>query len=610
MTKGKIMKHLDLDTTEGLTTSYEWLALGSQIGEVANEWAERSDLVASVSIEGGAGAPACFKPLIAEIEINSEIVFGKITTPDMVGDFRDRSTQYEFSKAMGAVIHEAFHARYSSMDLVALSKVLTPSQLKALSLLEEGRIEALGVDDEKRARVFLRSCAMEIIISESMTSLDKSEPSVDSASTLVALVHARVLSGVLNKSEVKPILDFVDSILSVEVTNKLVNLCAEFQTIDNTSTSSVNKMVDIAIEWDKIVSEVKEEKGESGESGELGDEGLAELSDILSDIADSVSISNSGELYDQETSEKWKEEAKAKEKSAKERITSKVTADQVFGKPSFTAENTDSFEKSTTVTDKVSPSGSRIVEVRNPTNQEKIASIIISKELEQARYRERDVVEVSTSIPAGRLNTRAMVQSMAQESKGVISTIQPWRKKVRKHTDEPQLRVGVLVDISGSMGSAMNPMATTAWIMSEATKRVQGKVAMVYFGNDVFPVLKSGQTLSEVNVYSATDSTEKFDRAFRAINGELDLLDSNGARLLVIVSDGAYPDDEVKKAKGWLKRCDDEGVSVLWLPFGSSRYADYICENTKAKVMASVADSVESAKVIGATASTLLSKVG
>jgi hypothetical protein len=409
---------------------------------------------------------------------------------------------------------------------------------------------------------------------------------------------------------VKPILDFVDSILSVEVTNKLVNLCAEFQTIDNTSTSSVNKMVDIAIEWDKIVSEVKEEKGESGESGEIGDEGLAELSDILSDIADSVSISNSGELYDQETSEKWKDEAKAKEKSAKERVTSKVTASQVFGKPSFSADNTDSSEKSTTVTDKVSPTGSRIVEVRPPTNQEKIASIIISKELEQARYRERDVVEVSTSIPAGRLNTRAMVQSMAQESKGVISTIQPWRKKVRKHTDEPQLRVGVLVDISGSMGSAMNPMATTAWIMSEATKRVQGKVSMVYFGNDVFPVLKSGQTLSEVNVYSATDSTEKFDRAFRALNGELDLLDSNGARLLVIVSDGAYPDDEVKKAKGWLKRCDDEGVSVLWLPFGSSRYADYICENTKAKVMASVADSVESAKVIGATASTLLSKVG
>ena len=596
------MKHLDLDITEGLTTSYEWLQLGSQIGEVANEWAERSDLVASVSIEGGAGAPACFKPLIAEIEINSEIVFGKITTPEMIGDFRDRSTQYEFSKAMGAVIHEAFHARYSSMDLVALSKVLTPSQLKALSLLEEGRIEALGVDDEKRARVFLRSCAMEIIISESLTSLDKTQPSVDSASTLVALVHARVLSGVLDKLEVEPILDFVDSILGVEVTNKLVNLCAEFQTIDNTSTSSVNKMVDIAIEWDKIVSEVKEEKGESGESGELGDEGLAELSDILSDIADSVSISNSGELYDQETSEKWKEQAKAKEKSAKERITSKVTANQVFGKPSS--------EIGTVVTDKVSPSGSRIVEVRTPTNQEKIASIIISKELEQARYRERDVVEVSTLIPAGRLNTRAMVQSMAQESKGVISTIKPWRKKVRKHTDEPQLRVGVLVDISGSMGSAMNPMATTAWIMSEATKRVQGKVAMVYFGNDVFPVLKSGQTLSEVNVYSATDSTEKFDRAFRAINGELDLLDSNGARLLVIVSDGAYPDDEVKKAKGWLKRCDDEGVSVLWLPFGSSRYADYICENTKAKVMASVADSVESAKVIGATASTLLSKVG
>jgi len=151
--------------------------------------------------------------------------------------------------------------------------------------------------------------------------------------------------------------------------------------------------------------------------------------------------------------------------------------------------------------------------------------------------------------------------------RGVMQQAEVWKRKVRKQTDEPTLNVGVLVDISGSMGAAMEPMATTAYVLSEAVTRVQGKAAMVYFGNDVFPTLRPGERMGEVKVWTAPDGTEKFDDAFRAVDGAVDLLYGSGARLLVVVSDGHYTGAETKACQRWMRRCAEEGVAVVWLPF-------------------------------------------
>jgi hypothetical protein len=167
-----------------------------------------------------------------------------------------------------------------------------------------------------------------------------------------------------------------------------------------------------------------------------------------------------------------------------------------------------------------------------------------------------------------------------------------------------------MVDISGSMGSAMNPMATTAWVMSEAVRRVQGKCAMVYYGNDVFATLKSGQHLEEVNVYTAEDGTEKFDKAFRALDGSLDLLNGSGARLLVVVSDGQYTHEEREFAKKWITRCNQAGVAILWLPFDGGHYAERLTRHGKAAVLSGVLDPTGAASEIGRAAAGELTNVG
>jgi Mg-chelatase subunit ChlD len=193
-----------------------------------------------------------------------------------------------------------------------------------------------------------------------------------------------------------------------------------------------------------------------------------------------------------------------------------------------------------------------------------------------------------------------------------MTQTEPWRKVQRKQVDDPTLTVGVMVDISGSMSSAMNPMASAAWSLSEAVKRVQGKVGMVYYGNAVFPTLAPGQHLDEVKVYTAEDGTEKFDSAFQALDGALDLLNGAGARLLVVVSDGEYTPDERNKAKAWIERCRRDGVGVLWI--GAGYYGegakDSYCAGTDASFVRMGESATEVALAIGKAAEQALTTAG
>jgi Mg-chelatase subunit ChlD len=173
-----------------------------------------------------------------------------------------------------------------------------------------------------------------------------------------------------------------------------------------------------------------------------------------------------------------------------------------------------------------------------------------------------------------------------------------------------------MVDISGSMGSAMEPMASTAWVLSEAVRRIQGRAAMVYYGESVFATLKPGQHLSEVAVYTAPDGTEKFNDAASALNGAMNLTGGSGARLMVVVSDGIYTDNETPKAKEWVKRMTDNGVGVVWLTESGNRHgyygtgAHHICAGTPAELVeVDGMDVTKATDLIGQAAIRALSRV-
>jgi hypothetical protein len=597
------MTHFNSDAQIERTTPPEWLKVGSNIGQLVNDWAGRSDLVAYVGDNAGIqhGAPALFDPKGAEIQVNIPIAFGNVT-PEIVGDMRERSTQFEFLKASGAILHEALHARFSTWDLEKAARELPRPVCEALHLLEETRIESLGVKTFPANRSFLRACAMEIVLGDIENGALEKLSTTRQAAHLLGLTSARVDAGVLDDEDVEPMTAVVATILPPKTFNALSDIWNEFQNL-RPERGDLARMYELAHEWDKVVTEQAEENGdnEGGESGEGGmpmpSEFMEAVREALEEVAGNAEIGAIGEAGDQQTKEEYRETADRARSASEERKAHESVAGKVFGNG-----HTEPGK---------SGSGSTLQERRKPTSDERIAAVKISQALEKAKYQDRIRIETASELPPGRLRTRSLVQGEAYRERGVRSTVEPFSRVQRKHVDDPNLTIGVMVDISGSMGDAMEPMASAAWILSEATRRVQGKTAMVYYGSGVFPTLKPGQHLTDVNVYNAPDGTEKFGEAFKAVDGALTLLHGSGARLLVIVSDGEYTGDERRNAKKWIDRCAKAGVGVLWI--GAGHYGEtgkHYVNGRESQYIRMSKQATAAASEIGKTAASALTKAG
>jgi hypothetical protein len=548
------MGHLSRLATRKSATPAEWLKVCSQIGEQANLWADRNDLAVYGGEDAGMGqALACFIHSTAEIEISLPIAFGKATTPEMVGDLRERRNQYEFPEAVGVILHEAFHARYSGWNYSHL-ETLDKEISDAFMLLEESRIEGKAVQHYPENALFMRASSMNLSFANADESLSEMTATAQFAN-LAGLTLARVTAGVLDEFDVASVRAKLAVGLTQPVLDKLEKIWTEFQSL---ATHQIIRGVELATEWVKVIKEQAKANGEpETPEGGQGTPMPQALADLLSDLMDAIgeaieqtSDSTSQALIEQQSDEELKEEISERKSEAKRQQESEKQAEKTFSPNSSAGE---------------SGSSSRLINTRKPEGVERAGAVLLSQMLEKAKYVERSVTEINSVIPQGRLRPRALVQKKALESKGVRSEVATWTSKKRKHTDDPTLKIGVMVDISGSMGSAMDAMASIAWILSEAGRRVQAKTAMVYYGSGVFPTLKVGQHLPEVNVYSAPDGTEKFGEAYKALDGTLGLTFTDGVRLLVIVSDGHYTSTESDNAKKAIAECERNGVGVLWV---------------------------------------------
>jgi Mg-chelatase subunit ChlD len=603
------MGHIKVSATRAERTPSEWLPTGARIGELVNTWAGRSDIVAYVGPGAGGPTPACFNPICAEVEINIDAAFGKGITPEMIGDLTNRDNLFEWPRASGAIFHEALHARYSRYSLDAVQKELSKYEFQAFMSLEESRIEKHGVDNFPANRVFLRACALEIVLHDIQEQTEQHlSHGVRSIAGLAALTCARVDAGSLDTEDIEEIKAIVVEHLGQDVYDSIRQIWIKFQSHDNHTDPKY--LYELAREWEKILSQLAKETGEQPEVGMPADKGILilidavmeDLKEAIEEAASNVAIATGDEVQEQEQKEDWQKVVDLRSKAARQQRDHEQVAHDVFSKSTTEINSTGS--------------GSLLKETRSPTPAERSAAVKIAQLLEKAKYRERDETEIQSILPPGRLRTRAVVQQAAYKAQGSMMNAEPWRRTVRKHTDDPTLKVGVMVDISGSMSAAMEPMAATAWAMSEAARRVQGRCAMVYYGSGVFPTLKPGQHLDQVNVYTAPDSTEKFDKAFKSLDGSLGLLQSTGARLLVVVSDGVYTETELDNAKHWVRECERNGVAVLWLSYENEGYNPHrgylekITEGTATVVLNNLKDPAAAALQIGQSAAKALEKIG
>ena len=607
--------------TRTTTTSHEWLRVCSQIGRLVNDWSWRSDLVVYGGDDSAEGkAVAAFYSDIAEIEVNLPKAFGEFTPAEFVGDLTKKEVQFEFPMATGILFHEALHARHTGWDTSYLSTQFENIEARAFMLLEESRIEAKGVKERPELRNFLRTSALEMALEEvNETTLGKLAGDVWNTAQLAGLSISRVDSGVLEVADIQDIYREVVSVLGQDLFDELRKVWIEFQSL---GVPQVERAIELAKKWVELLREADpegepsasdvgdpfgepDESGEGeGESGE-GESGEGEMSETmkkmiskLSQSATEAEMNASDSLEQEQKHAKWSEEAKERQGEAKKNNERKQQAKEVFHK-----QHNAEFG---------SGSNSRVQTRRQPTGAERASAVQIAKSLEKAKYRERSVHIRKTQVPQGKFIARNAIQNKAVESMGMRGELPTWKSKTRKHTDDPTLRLGVMVDISGSMGSAMESMGQTAWIMSEAGRRIQAETAMIYYGSGIFPTLKRGQRLNEVSIYSAPDGTEKFAEAFEALDGELGLTFGDGVRMLVIVSDGNYTPKQTERAKQILRECKQNGVAVLWItPQGChSLGAKYILQDSAWGVHLDSLDTTQIATLVGKSASEALAKVG
>jgi hypothetical protein len=622
--KGKQMAHYKVKgksrlTSRTATTNPEWLRVCSQIGRLVNDWSWRSDLVVYGGEDSAEGrAVAAYYANIAEIEVNLPKAFGEVTPASFVGDIRERETQYEFPMATGILFHEALHARHTNWDIPRLAEALDDSESQAFMLLEESRIEAKGVKERPENRLFLRSSALEMALEDvDSKTLEQLGSDTWQTANLAGLSIARVDSGVLEVSDISEIYKSVVEILGRELFDELRKVWVEFQSL---GVPQIERAIELAKRWVELLREADPEgepngqgsafeesedegegEGEGGsesESGEGKSETMSKLIQKLAESASNAELNASEALGDQETKEKWDEESKARQSEAQKNNQRKQQAKEVFHK--------------THNQEGGNGSGSSVSSRRAPSGAERASAVSIAKSLEKAKYRERSVHVRKTHAPMGKLITRNAVQNKAMESMGKRGELPAWKSKTRKHTDDPTLRLGVMVDISGSMGSAMEAMGQTAWILSEAGRRIQAETAMIYYGSGIFPTLKRGQRLNEVTIYTAPDGTEMFGEAFEALDGELGLTFGDGVRILVIVSDGNYTPKQTERAIQLLKECRQNGVAVLWItPANCQSYgARHIISSSAWGVHLDDLDTAEISRLVGKSASEALGKVG
>jgi VWA domain containing CoxE-like protein len=219
--------------------------------------------------------------------------------------------------------------------------------------------------------------------------------------------------------------------------------------------------------------------------------------------------------------------------------------------------------------------GSPLGQPREPTAQERVLARRTGEALRRAQFRERGRVITPSAVPPGRLVGREAMQGAAQRARGVQVTALPFRQVIRRASPQPPLTVGIAVDVSGSMDWAAEIMSTTAWVLSHAVAQVGGRCATVAFGSEVTAVTHPGPPPRQVPTFVADDNWEQFTAAIRALDGGLALTSGSGARLVFVVSDGYYTDDEADSAARLVPRLVRHGVQVVWMDINRQNDYDY-----------------------------------
>jgi hypothetical protein len=210
----------------------------AQVAPVAG----RDDLTVTVAPGVGRGAPACFVPASAEIEVNGD----HLPVDPATADPANPADRERYPALWGATVHEGAHAAHSRWRA---PQGTNAAWLSAALALEESRIEARQVARRPSDRAWLRACTCQIVIGD-FKAAAAPPASAAEAGSAAALILAREDAGILESAEAEPVAQAVAAAIGEE---KLGQLRRVWREARRTRDDDARGMVRLGRRWCRIL---------------------------------------------------------------------------------------------------------------------------------------------------------------------------------------------------------------------------------------------------------------------------------------------------------------------------------------------------------------------
>jgi hypothetical protein len=552
-------------------------------------WSRRDTIVKLTTdpLPGSSETPAWYYPTKADIHLNIERILGEDWDEDAFYNSNIQTTLWGF------VAHEALHSLFSDWHIEAPKSVH-----QTLMLFEELRIEKRGVD--RGVATYLRR-SFAWILKDMLTHDGELATSRWAIAHNWALAYGRLLAGVAVEKEVKAI----DELARIELGDFTVDMLREILSeaivlhIPKPGKWDRERQLEtlrlLAVEWLEILGIDPEaqppslyifiENGDATTPAPGPGEGEAE--DEAEDEAENEKTPGAptkGELgsvpeedegtpdktpyveIDSETAELLRE---ALEETA-EAVDSPMPDEPP--EPIRLADPTKWVKIFKSTEDPDHSWGTKDPTHEQRTKARKLATTLETLSLPTIARR-----KVRSAAPPGRLRGRAAVRQAADRDRGVMTDAEPWERTKRHRTHAKPVVVGVMTDVSGSMGWAQEFVGEFAWVVGTAGLHIGARTAAVTFGDEAEAVLQPGEVPQKIKVRSANGSSEAFDHAAAAIEGVLHLsAPTTHSKVLFVVSDGQLVRaNEPRKAQRWIERWTAAGTIIVWVDGSSSEWSLY-----------------------------------
>ncbi|QFZ18495.1 VWA domain-containing protein [Saccharothrix syringae] len=522
----------------------EWLTLSAALADEVDVIADRDDLLVTIAPGAGGGAPACFYPARALIEVDGE----HLGVDPATADPADLSDRARYATAWGLLTHECGHAKHTAWHP---PENTPPGVVAAALLLEEPRMEAAHIRRRPDDRHWLRASATNLILADTDATDPARAPRMTTAhaAQTAALVLARVDGGILTATETASVAAVVEAILGADLLAELRGLWREAL---RTADDDAETMIDLGLRWCQAIGTDPDHPDPDAS----GDPDSSDASGVPSPLTQAIgqALANVAQAVADEPPPQDPAAVAAARRASQDatRQANEATARTVF---SGAHHNPKGYGSTATAG------------TRPPTAAEHTAARVLARALSTAGVRDRAAVKSTSPVPPGRLRMRGALAADAQRAAGATVTAEPFTRTTRRTVPAPPLRLGIACDVSASMGDLRRPVASTAWILAHAGHRATVPVttATVIYGAHVRPITHPGTVPDQVTEFEADDGSHDIATAAAALDGALGLSHPGAARLLVIVSDGKY--DQGERAAGCheVDRLRASGCAVLWL---------------------------------------------